>query len=169
MCGDSKCRRSPSAALGAATALRRVGSGSYAGYYTFTLAESADVTITAESSVDTYLFLRDGSERDGAELCSNDDHGSDVNGDLCQSIESTLGSEYDSGLAASLGAGSYIIEVTTYDAAETGEFTLTISGLPTDVSPTPTPEHHSHRPTPRSINRRLHLLRTPHQSLRTSA
>ena len=114
-------------------------SGSYAGYYTFTLAESADVTITAESSVDTYLFLRDGSERDGAELCSNDDHGSDVNGDLCQSIESTLGSEYDSGLAASLGAGSYIIEVTTYDAAETGEFTLTISGLPTDVSPTPTP------------------------------
>ena len=31
--------------------------GNYASYYTLTLAESADVTITAESGVDTYLYL----------------------------------------------------------------------------------------------------------------
>ena len=114
--------------------------GSYASYYTFTLAESAEVTITAESSVDTYLFLRDGTGRDGAELCSNDDYGSDVNGDLCQSISSTLASEYDSGLVASLGAGAYTIEVTTYTAGETGEFTLTITGLATSTGPEPPPE-----------------------------
>ena len=40
-------------------------SGSYASYYTFTLTESADVTITVESSVDTYLYLREGAGRDG--------------------------------------------------------------------------------------------------------
>ncbi len=115
-------------------------SGSYAGYYTFTLVNSSDVTITAESSVDTYLLLREGSGRDGAELCSNDDYDSDVSGDECQSIESTLGGEFDSGLVASLGAGSYTIEVTTYTAGETGTFTLTVSGLSADVAPTPTPE-----------------------------
>ena len=115
-------------------------SGSYASYYTFTLTESAEVTITAESSVDTYLFLRQGSGRDGVELCDNDDYGSQVSGDQCQGIDSTLESGYDSGLVASLGPGSYTIEVTTYPAGETGTFTLAISGLPPDVAPTPTPE-----------------------------
>ncbi len=104
-------------------------SGSYASYYTFTLTESAEATITAESSVDTYLFLREGSGRDGAELCNNDDYGSAVSGDLCQSIDSTLESEFDSGLVASLGAGTYTIEVTTYTAGETGTFTLTVERL----------------------------------------
>ena len=70
-------------------------SDSYASYYSFTLTESAEVTITTESSVDTYLFLRQGSGRSGSELCNNDDYGSEVSGDLCQSIESTLESEYD--------------------------------------------------------------------------
>ena len=41
-------------------------SGSYASYHTFTLTETADVTITAESGVDTYLFLREGAGRDGS-------------------------------------------------------------------------------------------------------
>ena len=120
-------------------------SGSYASYYTFTLAESADVTITAESSVDTYLFLREGSGRDGAELCSNDDYGPDDSSNRCQGIESALRSVFDSGLVASLGAGAYTIEVTTYTAGETGAFTLTISGLPDAAPPTPTP---TPEPTP---------------------
>ena len=51
-------------------------SGSYASFYSFTLAESADVTITAESSVDTYLFLREGTGRDGTVVDENDDHDS---------------------------------------------------------------------------------------------
>ena len=49
-------------------------SGSYASYYTFTLTESADITITVESTVDTYLNLRDGAGRDGTILHFNDDH-----------------------------------------------------------------------------------------------
>ncbi len=103
--------------------------GNYASYYTFTLAESADVTITAESGVDTYLYLREGDGRDGTVLHENDDH---------DTSEFALAASTDSGISASLSAGSYTIEVTTYDAEETGDFTLTISGLPAAVTPTPT-------------------------------
>ena len=113
-------------------------SGSYASYYTFTLTQSADVTVTVESSVDTYLFLRQGVGSDGAELCSNDDYGSGVSGERCQSVDSTLESAYDSGLVASLGAGSYTVEVTTFTAGQTGAFTLTVDGLTATVAPTPT-------------------------------
>ena len=109
-------------------------SGSYASYYSFALTESADVTITAESNVDTWLFLREGTGRDGAVVDENDDH---------DSTEFTLASTTDSGISESLNAGTYTIEVTTYTAGEAGEFTLTISGLPAAVEPTPTPE-----PTP---------------------
>ena len=92
------------------------------------------MTITAESSVDTYLFLREGTGRDGTVVDENDDH---------DSSEFSLDSTTDSGILESISAGTYTIEVTTYTAGETGEFTLTISGLPADVEPTPTPE-----PTP---------------------
>ena len=109
-------------------------SGSYASYYTFTLTETADVTITAESGVDTYLFLREGSGRDGSVVDENDDH---------DDSEFSLGSTTDSGISESLDAGSYTIEVTTYTAGESGEFTLTISGLPAAITPTPEPS-----PTP---------------------
>ena len=62
-------------AVGAATLrLLRAGTATNASYYTFTLAESADVTITAESGVDTYLYLREGDGRDGTVLHENDDH-----------------------------------------------------------------------------------------------
>ena len=99
-------------------------SGSYASYHTFTLAESADVTITAESSVDTYLFLREGSGRDGTELASNDDH-ADESDCIAEFERST-----DSCIVHSLAAGTYTIEVTTYDSGTAGDFTLTVSGLP---------------------------------------
>ena len=108
--------------------------GSYASYYTFTIAESAEVTITFESSVDTYLYLREGAGRDGSVLHENDDH---------DAAEFTLASSTDSGISGSLGAGEFTIEATTYDAGTTGEFSLTVSGLPGAVEPQPTPE-----PTP---------------------
>ena len=106
-------------------------SGSYAAYYTFTLTQSADVTITAESGVNTWLFLREGAGRNGTVVDENDDH---------DSSEFSLGSTTDSGIAESLEAGSYTIEVTTYTAGEAGEFTLTISGLSAAVTPAPPPD-----------------------------
>ena len=99
-------------------------SGSYASYYTFTLTESADVTITAESSVDTYLYLRQEAGRDRSVLQENDDI---VSGNTNSQIVETL------------AAGTYTIEATTYNAGVTGDFTLTVSGLPAAVEPTPTP------------------------------
>ena len=103
-------------------------SGSYASYYTFSIAESSDVTIRMESSVDTYLYLREGAGRDGSVLHENDDI---VSGNTNSEIQETL------------SAGTYTIEATTYDSGATGQFTLTVSGLPAAVEPSPTPE-----PTP---------------------
>ena len=40
----------------------------YACFYTFTLDEAADVTITLESDEDTYLYLLSGHGRSGAVL-----------------------------------------------------------------------------------------------------
>ena len=82
------------------------------------------MTITAESAVDTYLFLREGSGRDGTEVASNDDHADES--DCTAEFERTT----DSCIVHSLDAGTYTIEVSTYPAGETGDFTLTVSGLP---------------------------------------
>ena len=103
--------------------------GSYASYYTFTLSEPAEVAISLESSVDTYLYLRQGAGRDGRVLHENDDL--------------APGSDTNSQIQETLSAGTYMIEATTYDVGATGEFTLTINGVPAAVEPTPTPE-----PTP---------------------
>ena len=85
----------------------------YARYYSFTLAESAEVTIGLSSEVDTYLYLRDGSVTSGAALHSNDD------------IES---GNTDSRVVATLAAGTYTIEATTYSEDTTGSFTLSVTG-----------------------------------------
>ena len=116
------------------------GSGDrYARFYTFTLNEAATVTVTLESSADTYLYLREGSGRDGTELlCENDDYSTPVNGTSCSNIDFNLNAQYDSGMLASLGAGTYTIEATTYAAGTTGSFTLTVTAVP--VSDTTTPE-----------------------------
>ncbi len=116
------------------------GSGDrYARFYTFTLNEAATVTVTLESSADTYLYLREGSGRDGTELlCENDDYSTPVNGTSCSNIDFNLNAQYDSGMLASLGAGTYTIEATTYTAGTTGSFTLTVTTVP--VSDTTTPE-----------------------------
>ena len=121
------------------------GSGDrYARFYTFTLDEAATVTVTLESSEDTYLYLREGSERDGTEiLCENDDYSSPVEGTSCNNIDFGLNAQYDSGMLASLGAGTYTIEATTYYAGTTGNFTITTTGIdfttPDDTQPSPDP------------------------------
>ena len=105
-------------------------SGSYAHFFTFTLSEPTDVTIALESEEegnDTYLFLLGGRGEDGSVVRENDDHEID-----CTII---LDGDTDSCIAASLEAGSYTAEATTYDPGVTGGFTLTVSGLPDVVGP----------------------------------
>ena len=91
---------------------------SYARYYTITLAESQEVSITLESGdtpkVDTFLYLRQGEDtRSGPAVAENDD------------IDRNAGI-YDSRITRTLAAGSYTIEATTYYAGAAGSFTLTI-------------------------------------------
>ena len=125
------------------------GSGDrYARFYTFTLNEAATVTVTLESSADTYLYLREGSERDGtASLCENDDYSTPVEGTTCSNINFNLNAQYDSGLLASLGSGTYTIEATTYAAGTTGSFTLTVVPASDTTTPEP-PDPPTPDPTP---------------------
>ena len=89
----------------------------YSRFYTFTLDESADVTITLMSDEDTYLYLLEGHGRNETVLYEEDD------------ID--YPSNTNSRLAETLQAGDYTIEATTYYADKSGEFTLTIEGLVT--------------------------------------
>ena len=90
-----------------------VSSRGYARYYSFALTESAEVTIDLSSEVDTYLYLREGDATSGTALHDNDDIDS---GNL------------DSRIVATLAAGTYTIEATTYNEDTTGSFTLSVSG-----------------------------------------
>ena len=116
------------------------GGNRYARFYTFTLTEATDVTITLESEEDTYLYLRQGTGRDDTpSLCQNDDYRLLIAGP-CGLIESDLDSTSDSGISASLEAGDYTIEATTYEAETTGDFTLTVEiGGSTPAPPPPPP------------------------------
>ena len=96
--------------------------GSYARYYSFELTEQSDVTITVESDVDSYLYLRSGNARSGTAL-NDHQQDDDAGGDRNAQIQETL------------AAGRYTIEATTYTAGETGSFTLTISGLGVAAGP----------------------------------
>ena len=104
-------------------------SGSYAHFFTFTLSEPADVAIALESEEeeDTYLYLLEGRGKDGAEVAHNDDYESDCT--------ISLDSDTDSCIVSSLEADSYTVEATTHDPDVTGDFTLTVSGLPDVVGP----------------------------------
>ena len=88
---------------------------SYARYYSFTLDEPGDVAVTLESEVDTYLYIREGEGADGHIVHEDDD---DDHSDF------TLTSSTDSGILESLESGTYTIEATTYDADQSGAFTL---------------------------------------------
>ena len=84
----------------------------YARFYTFTLSEPADVTITLTSEINTYLYLMSGAGKDGEVLRET----ADPDGT-------------NSRIMATLAAGDYTIEATTYDIGATGNFTLTVSGI----------------------------------------
>ena len=93
--------------------------GRHAQFYTFTLGESGEVTITLESGdADTSLYLREGDARTGTSLHENDDHEG-----------AGLSRSTDSQIRESLPAGAYTIEATTFGEGETGSFTLTVAGL----------------------------------------
>ena len=87
----------------------------YARFYTFSLDEAADVTVTLTSDEDTYLYLLSGHGRNGTALFEEDD----IN----------YPSNTNSRLTETLQAGDYTIEATTYYAQTDGDFSLTISGL----------------------------------------
>ena len=70
----------------------------YARFYSFTLSEQSDVTITLESETDPYIFVLDG---DGDVVAENDD------------ID-TSGGNFNSRIETTLDAGGYTIEATTY-------------------------------------------------------
>ena len=90
----------------------------YARYYSFSLSVETAVTIDLNSSVDTYLYLRQRNETSGAALHENDNH---------------QGSTSASQIQETLAAGTYTVEATTNSAGATGSFTLTIT-----VEPLPT-------------------------------
>ena len=97
--------------------------GRHARYYSFALYQESEVTITLESGeADTYLYLREGQARSGDFLHQNDD------------LEA---GNTNSRVTATLEAGDYTVEATTYGAGETGSFTLTVAGLGTAAGPTP--------------------------------
>ena len=85
------------------------------------------MTITLEltsGNADTFLYLRQGENaKSGTALHENDDDGA------------TTRSKIDETLAA----GTYTIEATTFDTSQTGNFTLTISGLGSSGGPPPGP------------------------------
>ena len=87
--------------------------GSYAKYYTFTLLGSSKVTIDLESEVDTYLYLIEGPEATGSVISEDDDSGNLSN----------------SRIVAELSAGTYTIEATTFSAAETGSFVVSVESI----------------------------------------
>ena len=111
-CGDAIAVGVPASGTWAAGCQSAVSGRGYARYYTFTLEEQSPVTIDLTSSVDTYLYLRAGDATSGATLHENDD------------IER---GNTNSRIQATLAAGTYTIEATTYNAGETGSFTLTVS------------------------------------------
>jgi hypothetical protein len=86
--------------------------GAYAKYYTFTVSSSQQVTITLESSRDTYLYLLNGSGENGSLITSNDDI---ANGNTNSQIVRTL------------TAGTYTAEATTFNDATTGSFVISVA------------------------------------------
>ena len=86
----------------------------YARYYSFTLDFQSAVTITLESQdADTYLYVRRGETRLGDYLYQNDNY----DGITKSQVQATL------------VAGTYTIEATTYSEGKTGSFILTVAGL----------------------------------------
>ena len=100
-------------------------SGRHARFYTFSLDSSASVRIDLESTEDAYMYLRRGlDQRSGGYLVLNDDGGDGRN----------------SRISRSLAAGDYTIEATTFASGRSGDFTLTVAGIPDQTPVQATPE-----------------------------
>ena len=88
--------------------------GSHARFYVFTLDTDSDVVITLESGdTNTYLYMQRGAGRTG------------------RSFRSQGSQDRYSRIEDGFAAGTYTIEAATYEAGQSGSFTLTISGLAT--------------------------------------
>lgn len=85
------------------------GNAYYARFYTFTLVAASDVTITLTAAKPPYIYLLEGVGRDGNFLQGA--------GDSSRTSQT---------IAASLLAGSYTIEASTWNPNVTGDFTLTL-------------------------------------------
>lgn len=83
---------------------------SFAKFYKFTLLNSEEVTISLDSAIDTYLFLLDGENSNGAVLNRNDDSNGTRNSQIIQT----------------LAGGTYTIEATTYSSGKVGAFDLSV-------------------------------------------
>ena len=88
--------------------------GRFAKYYSFTLSSSKKVTIDLMSTTDTYLYLLSGRGTTGAILAFDDDAGDGSN----------------SRISATLSAGTYTLESTTYNSGMTGSFTISVRDAP---------------------------------------
>ncbi len=87
-------------------------SGSFAKFFTFTLATTTTVQIDLESSMaDPFLFLLRGNQPTGSVLTFDDDSGPDLN----------------SRIVRTLLPGSYTIEATTFTRETAGTFRLRLS------------------------------------------
>jgi len=84
--------------------------GSYAKYYTFSVASGTSIQIDLESSADTYLYVLSGNGMNGSVVSEDDDSGSSTN----SRISGT----------ANCSTCTFTIEATTYDRGTTGSFTL---------------------------------------------
>lgn len=85
--------------------------GSYAKYYTFTLAQAKKVTISLNSTdFDTYLILLDGRGKANPVIASDDDGGEGTNSMITIDLE----------------AGKYTIEATSYTSGVTGSFSVSL-------------------------------------------
>ena len=103
--------------------------GSYAMLFEFGQDEESQVTITLESSKDTFLYLLRGATK----VDENDD------------IES---GNTNSRINKTLAAGTYTIEATTYTPGEMGSFTLMIDGISSSASLPPAQAPAAAKPLP---------------------
>ena len=117
--------------LGTLTATREVGGSwasdcvstnepnTYARFYSFTLGQEAEVQIDLTSSEDTVLYLR--GPVAGGVLFNDDVENGNTN----------------SRIAATLSAGTYTVEASTYSAGRTGSFDLSIALSGDTTTPPP--------------------------------
>ena len=84
--------------------------GRYARFYSFYVSATSDVEIDLTSTVDTYMFLLEGSGTGGTVVESDDDGGDG----------------YNSQITRELTPGLYTVEATTYSSSQTGAFALNV-------------------------------------------